>query len=117
LQESRTLFEKLKEPEKRILDHINTNPGTSNTINGLNQSRKIDNISRNITINQRFMFIKELFKGNPEEFNEAVERLENCRSYDEAYDLLSQSYIQKNQWNMETEEVSEFLSLVSKRFN
>jgi hypothetical protein len=77
---------------------------------------KIENIKNYITINQRFMFINDLFDNNPAEFNAAVDELENKRTFDEALEYLKKNYGDKYGWDVESETLVEFLDVVSKRY-
>jgi hypothetical protein len=92
----------LKEPKPTLADlHIQV---------------KIENIKSYITINQRFMFINDLFNGKAEDFIEAVDELENKRTFEEALEFLKNNYGDKNGWDMESETLIEFLDVVSKRY-
>jgi hypothetical protein len=92
--------------------NTNTKPTLADTL----QKRKIDNIKKNISINQRFMFINELFEGKVDEFNKAIDELESCHNYDEALKLINNKYARKYQWDEEAEEVNEFVGIVGKKF-
>lgn len=83
----------------------------------LQKKVRIDNIRNHITINQRFMFVNDLFKGNVDEFTFAVEELEKQPTYDNALIFLKSSFAEKNDWDMESETVVEFLDVVEKRYH
>ncbi|MDQ3395645.1 MAG: hypothetical protein M3512_16275 [Bacteroidota bacterium] len=87
------------------------------TLADLHQKKKIENIKKHISIYQRFMFINELFNGKVDEFDQAVEILDVCDNFDEALEVLKKNYVNKYRWNMEAEEVNEFLDILSKRYN
>lgn len=93
------------------------NANTKSTIADLHQKKKIQNIKKHISIYQRFMFINELFDGKVEEFDKAVETLDVCENYQEALHVIDQNYMSKYKWNMEAEEVNEFLEILAKRYN
>ncbi|MGK7394914.1 MAG: hypothetical protein ACNS62_10090 [Candidatus Cyclobacteriaceae bacterium M3_2C_046] len=82
----------------------------------IHQKSKIDSIKKYISINQRFMFINDLFGGNAEEFNQAVETLEQKTAYDDALTYLQTNFASRNQWDMESEEVNEFMVILAKKF-
>jgi hypothetical protein len=69
-----------------------------------------------LTLNQRFMFVNELFEGNQNQFLSAVEQIDGLDNYKEASTLVKKSFADKYSWDMETEEVQEFMELVEKRF-
>ena len=78
--------------------------------------QKIDNLKKYITLNQKFMFVKELFSGDHDAYNSALEQLEQCASLEDAQAILNRNCIEKYQWDMEGEEVGEFLEILAKRF-
>ena len=63
------------------------------------------------------MFVNELFAGDADSFNKALDKIENMGSYDEAIDYLIKKYARDNEWVMESEEVIEFLEILDKRFS
>ncbi|WMN12210.1 hypothetical protein QYS49_32830 [Marivirga salinae] len=69
-----------------------------------------------LTLNQRFMFVNELFEGNQNQFLSAVEQIDGMDNYKEASSHVKKSFADKYSWDMETEEVQEFMELVEKRF-
>lgn len=82
----------------------------------IHQTQKIDSIAATITVNQRYMFINELFKGQSDLFTEAMKKVEGSDSFDEAVELLIQSYSKKLEWDMNAPEVKELLKIVFKKF-
>lgn len=77
---------------------------------------KIDSLKKHITLNQKFMFVKELFAGDHDTYNRALEELEQCGSWEDAQAILHNNYIGKYNWDMEGEEVSEFMEILTKKF-
>lgn len=69
-----------------------------------------------LTLNQRFMFVNELFEGNQNQFLSAIEQIDGMDNYKEASSHIKKSFADKYNWDMETEEVQEFMVLVEKRF-
>jgi hypothetical protein len=74
-------------------------------------NRPVANIQSAIGINDRFQFIRELFKGNAESFVAAVSELDNMGDIDEAVDYIQQNYTwKKNETSLK------FVNLVKRRF-
>lgn len=73
-------------------------------------------IIKMLTLNQRFMFVNELFEGNQNQFLSAIEQIDGMDNYKEASSHVKKSFADKYDWDMETEEVQEFMELVEKRF-
>ncbi len=86
------------------------------TIADIHQQQKIANIKSYIGVNQRFMFIRELFGNNAEAYNQALDELEQQNTYIEAFNYLRNQHAQPNRWKMDSEEVVEFLEIIAKRF-
>ncbi|HMJ69110.1 MAG TPA: hypothetical protein VK508_09445 [Cyclobacteriaceae bacterium] len=74
---------------------------------------RISSIKDSLTINQKFMFTKMLFKGDFEIFSEAVEKLDRLDNLNQAMKYFEENY---PEWDRETEEYEEFLEMVEKRF-
>lgn len=86
------------------------------TLADIHEKRQIDGIKKNITINQRFMFVNELFEGNADEFESVVSFLDNCDKKTDAMGFIQLNCIEGKGWDKDTEEVQEFIQIVSKRF-
>ena len=91
-------------------------PAQRATLADIHQKQKIANIKSYIGVNQRFMFIRELFGNNAEAYNQALDELEQQNTYIEAFNYLRNQYAQPNRWKMDSEEVVEFLEIIAKRF-
>lgn len=74
-------------------------------------NRPVANIQSAIGINDRFQFIRELFKGNAESFVAAVSELDNMGDIDEAVDYIQQNY----KWKKNDTSLK-FVNLVKRRF-
>lgn len=104
-----------KSDEQRTLND-SFNKAERSTLADQHQQRKIESLSRHISVNQKFMFVGELFAGNTEAFTTAVELLDQQNTYAEAVGLVRREYAQQYRWKMDSEEVLEFMELVAKRF-
>lgn len=78
-------------------------------------SGKIDNLKAAITINDKFMFINELFDGNLREYNETIETLNGFMNLDQAADFLDLMR-KKNFWNTGSNAFRKLQELVERRF-
>ncbi|HZY80165.1 MAG TPA: hypothetical protein VFE50_11625 [Cyclobacteriaceae bacterium] len=75
--------------------------------------KKISSIKDSLTINQKFMFTKMLFKGDFEIFSQAVDKLDRLDNIKQAMRYFDENY---PEWDKESEEYEEFIELVEKRF-
>jgi len=69
-----------------------------------------------ISLNHRYMFIKELFRNDKNEFENALYELEEFDNFDDSVEFLVQGYAKHNEWNMQSDEVKEFLKVLFRRF-
>jgi len=80
------------------------------------QQRKIDRLASSISVNQKFMFTRELFNNDTSAFTQAVQQLDAQNTYAEAVNLIRRDYAPAYRWRMDSEEVVEFMELIAKRF-
>ena len=73
-------------------------------------------LTEDIGINQRFMFTRKLFSGNPELLNEALAKLDSCDSFFDAVETLNSNFLSELNWEIDSEEVHEFLFLIFRKF-
>lgn len=76
---------------------------------------KLDTLTGSYGFNEKFQYIQELFKGSSEDFNQAIETLDNLRSFDEAKHQL-EYYVHLHKWDLESDIVSEFVKKVERRY-
>lgn len=89
----------------------------SETLADKHQKKKIDGLKKNITINQRIMFVKNLFDGDVDEFESIVSFIDNCSEKQEAMDFVNHNCIDAKNWDKDSEEVQEFVEIVDNRFS
>lgn len=76
----------------------------------------IKDIKSAMSLNQRISFIKNLFKGNDEEFTKTVSFINNLKSFNEAKFYIQSEVSNKNGWDEENPLVQEFMELVYRKF-
>ena len=79
------------------------------------QFDKIDDLKRAITLNQRFQFSRELFKGNNQEYEVAIDRLNNS-TREEAL-LMLRDLRAKFDWQEESAAALDFYGLIERRYS
>jgi hypothetical protein len=103
MREQVTLNDRLKqEPKPTLLDK--------------HQKTKIKDIKSAISLNQRFLFINALFKGDNTVFNQALQEIDQCPDYQTASSLLKEKYAAKYEWDMQSEEVQSLIDVVERKF-
>lgn len=74
----------------------------------------ISDLKKNISLNQRFQFCKDLFKGNNQEYEVQLEKLNNT-SREDAMRII-QSLREKYSWTPESMAAKDFTDLVNRRY-
>ncbi|GAB4001211.1 hypothetical protein GCM10028807_56880 [Spirosoma daeguense] len=76
----------------------------------------IESVARSISLNQKFRFINQLFNGNSSAYNQAVDEIDKLNNYGQALDLISYRYASQYLWDMSSDEVSELVEILKRRF-
>lgn len=80
-------------------------------------SDKILDLKSAISLNDKLLFIKDLFNGYSLAYSEAIELLNRFDNYAEADAFLQSNYALKNGWSDKSQTVDKFYSLIRKKFN
>jgi hypothetical protein len=75
------------------------------------KSKPIINIANAIGINDKFIFIKELFNGNEDTYNKTIEVLNNATNFNDAYNYLMGNF----NWDMDSTLVQILLDLIRRK--
>lgn len=81
-------------------------------VSGIMKTKPLTNLSDAIGVNDKFLFIRELFNGNPESYNQAISKLNDAASFTDAKAVIM-SYTNND---AETEAVRQLLDLVKRKF-
>lgn len=73
-------------------------------------------LAESLALNQRFMFTKELFDGNADLLRHALKSVDELASFEEAVDLINTRFVFELGWDIESEEVHEFMQQVYRKF-
>ncbi|MFK7785328.1 MAG: hypothetical protein AB8B56_09435 [Crocinitomicaceae bacterium] len=102
----------IQEKGTSFLDRLDI---VDNSISSQLAGRKIDTLSGAFGINQRLLYINELFDGSGEAFSDAIKTLDTQSGLDEASTKVEELAF-KNSWNPEEEVVLEFLAIIKRRY-
>lgn len=69
-----------------------------------------------ISLNDKLLFIKDLFKGYSMAYNEAIEFVNRYDSFDDADKFLKGNYADKNNWKEKQDSVEKFYQILNRRF-
>jgi hypothetical protein len=112
-----------KVPESTIIaDTFSHLPGTMNEqlgslrndddVSEILKAKPLTNLSDAIGVNDKFLFIRELFNGSPEAYDQAISKINSSGNFTDARALVL-SYTTDNK---ETEAVRQLLELVKRKF-
>ncbi|HLW09321.1 MAG TPA: hypothetical protein VKX35_02900 [Fermentimonas sp.] len=65
-----------------------------------------------VSINDRFLFQRELFNNNSQLMNNTIDKLNSVKSYEEAVKHIRENFT----WDFESPTVNDFLTIISNRF-
>jgi hypothetical protein len=80
------------------------------------RKKPVEDLVKSIGINERYLFTKELFKGNSEAFMQHVRAINTVNTYEEAQHYIEKEVIPNFNWDVNNPAVNEFLDLVQRRF-
>lgn len=85
------------------------------TIAGQAVKQPISNIKASIGINEKFILLKDLFKNNTDEYNDALEKLNNFDTYSDAEDFFQELKAKYN-WDAEGKSFQSLAELLNRRY-
>lgn len=104
--------------EENTSDRVSLNdsfkPSSVSSLAQKLEGSPIADLKKNISLNQRFQFCKDLFKGNNQDYEVMIDKLNNTNR-DEAFRLL-EVLNNKYSWNPESNAVKDFTDLVNRRY-
>lgn len=116
-----TSIEQPKEPKKPepilSLNDILSGKTESKSISSQlgNKPAAVD-LKSTISLNDKMMFIKELFNGYNLAYSEAIEILNRFDSFEAADNFLMKNYAEKNQWAKKQEVVDRLYEILNRKF-
>jgi hypothetical protein len=79
-------------------------------------AQPVTNLKAAITLNDKLIFIKDLFNGYSLAYSEAIEILNRFNTFEEANRFLSKNYTAKNNWDSKPETSEKFYALLKRRY-
>jgi hypothetical protein len=76
----------------------------------------ISDLKSAITLNDKMLYVKELFNGYSLAYSEAIDILNRAKSFEEAETFLKGSYATKNNWADKQPTVDKFYALLQRRY-
>ncbi len=110
-----TLGESLVSGQKPSLaDKLSDQHQADQNLASILSQKNIADMKEAIGINDKFLLINELFKGNQHHYTQALHFLNNAESYDEAMGMFSRMFSELK-WKEDSKAVEKLRSLISRR--
>lgn len=87
-------------------------PAETEKVNG----PPISDLKQGITLNDKLLYVRDLFNGYNLAYSEAVEILNRFTSFDEAQRFLKTNYVVKNNWENKPGTTEKFYALLKRRY-
>jgi hypothetical protein len=76
----------------------------------------ISDLKHAISLNDKLLYIKDLFKGYNLAYSEAIEILNRLTSFEDAERFLTKNYVTKNNWESKPDTVAKFYAILKRRY-
>jgi len=105
----------IPKPEKKSLNDLLTEKKDDNSLGARFQQSGIPDLTKAIAINEKFTFIRELFRNSGVDFSNAIQKLNECENLESAFVLMEEL---KHQYVWDTTSTSylTLCDLVRRRF-
>ncbi|HNW67404.1 MAG TPA: hypothetical protein PKK66_00940 [Bacteroidales bacterium] len=100
---------------KRSLNDLLSQQKEDNSLSNKFQNAKVEDLSKAITVNDKFLYIRELFRNKGEEYSIAIQKLNKCQTIEEAFEeieLLKKYYF----WDTTTAPYLSLCDLVRRKY-
>jgi hypothetical protein len=115
--------------QRDIIDQINEDSSTDKSVNeqlSANkkatvaenlQKSKIEDLRKVIGLNQKFLFMNDLFEGEKAHYDYALNQINVTNTLEEANDFLENELATKFNWNLESSSAQSFKELIKRKFS
>jgi hypothetical protein len=100
-----------------INQKISSQLGATNTIGAQAGAQPISNLKSAINLNDKLLYIKDLFRGYSLAYSEAIEILNRFTNFEEAERFLNKNYVVKNEWESKPETTEKFYTLLKRKYD
>jgi hypothetical protein len=118
--ESKPAPQPVKEPAKdevqTINDRMSARFGERNGMADQLNAQPITDLKAAINLNDKLLYVKDLFNGYSLAYSEAIEILNRFSNFNEADLFLKKNYVAKNNWEAKPETTAKFYALLKRRY-
>ena len=105
-----------QKPQQRSLNDLFNEQREDHSISSQYQRAKVGDLTKAISINDKFIYIKELFHNRGEDFSASIRQLNECKTMEEAFDCLEQLK-QKFFWDSKSDAYLSFCDLLRRKYS
>lgn len=109
-----TVADKLQTEKPSVIDRLNSQVEDKSVVSNL-MHKPLADIKAAIGINEKFLFINELFNGSMQEYTQAIQELNQASNLKEALEIF-ENYAQRYKWNPRLPGVIKLKELVQRRY-
>lgn len=103
-------------PQQRSLNDLFNEKREDHSISSQYQRAKVGDLTKAISINDKFIYIKELFHNRGEDFSASIRQLNECKNMEEAFDCL-EHLKQKFYWDSKSDAYLSFCDLLRRKYS
>ena len=115
-KEKRILADKLTKGDMKSINDIIAANMSDKSISSRMQQNPISNLKSAIGINEKFIFVYELFGGNTQKYSETIEKLNTMPGRDEAISLM-EAMRNEYHWDIENMAFQKLVDMVTRRYS
>lgn len=106
----------IQRPPQRSLNDLFNEKREDHSISSQYQRAKVGDLTKAISINDKFIYIKELFHNRGEDFSTSIKLLNECKNMEEAFDCLEELK-QKFFWDSKSDAYLSFCDLLRRKYS
>ena len=106
----------VQKPQQRSLNDLFNEQREDHSISSQYQRAKVGDLTKAISINDKFIYIKELFHNRGEDFSASIRQLNECHNMEEAFNCLDELK-KKFFWDSKSDAYLSFCDLLRRKFS
>lgn len=107
----------VKDSPQPTLNDLLSKSVTQQTVSSQFNTRQVKDLKSMINLNDKLLFVRDLFNGYSLAYSEAIELLNRFDSFEAADNFLKQNYSSKNNWGNKPEVADKFYEILNRRFS
>nr|WP_121269173.1 hypothetical protein [Pedobacter schmidteae] len=116
VEEQETKVADVSQPKPTLNDLLAGKNGFTNSLNEESNKTTISDLKQAINLNEKLLYIKDLFNGYNLAYAEAIELVNKMPDFKAADTFLQHNYAVKNNWASKQSTVDKFYELLNQRF-